>query len=145
MFEEFLKTPEVSSLSQRSEDCFTDTMHVAKHAPLKSYATKSWPHYRQMEAFMPGTQPRGTHAFDPGSLSSESQSTAQSLLGIIETEEDGAEDQLDLPMATVSPIPPNLSTPSSSSIAPSLPPQNHSESSSSAHTIPPPSSSISAH
>jgi hypothetical protein len=49
---------------------------------------------------MPGTQPRGTHAFDPGSSSS--QSATQMLTAII-SEEDGAEDQvgppLDSPMA----------------------------------------------
>jgi hypothetical protein len=40
-----------------------------KHAPLKSFATKPWVYYRRMQAFMPGTQPRGTHSFNPGSSS----------------------------------------------------------------------------
>lgn len=115
-------------------------MHVAKHGPLKPFATKPWPYYRRMQGFMPGTQPRGTHAFDPGSSS---QSTTQSLLTVVDTEEDGAEDRLDSPIATVSPIPPDLGTFLSSSIVPSLLPQHSSVSSSSAHTQPLPSSSIS--
>jgi hypothetical protein len=108
-----------------------------------------------MQGFMPGTQPRGTHAFDPGSLSS--QSAAQAL-NAVNTEEDGAEDQfgppLDSPMANV-PAAPDASsldpfglTASSSSsfgegsfIVPSIPPPD-SHTSSAGSTRPPSSSSL---
>jgi hypothetical protein len=97
---------------------------------------------------MPGTQPRGTHAFDPASSSSQS---ATQMLNIVDAEEDGAEDQvgpqLDSPTANtpaapasvVSPlVPPDLG----SSIVSSLPPSDPSVSSSSGSARPPPSSSL---
>ena len=49
-----------------------------------------------MQAFMPDTQPRGTHAFDPGSQSKSSQLATQAL-NAINTEDDGAEDQVGPP------------------------------------------------
>ena len=52
--------------------------------------TKPWPHYCQMQAFMPGTQPRGTHAFNPANSSQ----SATQMLNIIDAEEDGAKDQV---------------------------------------------------
>jgi hypothetical protein len=48
-----------------------------------------------MQSFMPGTQPRGTHAFDPNKSSSQS---ATQVLSIINAEEDGAEDQVGSPV-----------------------------------------------
>ena len=36
-----------------------------KHALLRPFATKAWPFYCRMQGFMPGTQPWGTHSFDP--------------------------------------------------------------------------------
>jgi hypothetical protein len=49
------------------------------------------------------------HAFDPASSSSQS---ATQILNLVNTEEDRVEDQvdppLDSPMATVSPVPPDL-------------------------------------
>ena len=66
-----------------------------KHAPLKAYATKPWPHYHRMQTFMPGTQPQGTHTFDPASSSSQS---AMQMLDSINTEEEGAEDLLGIDM-----------------------------------------------
>jgi hypothetical protein len=45
-----------------------------------------------MQEFMPGTQPRGTYTFNPGSSG---QSTTQMLIAI-DAEADGAEDQIDL-------------------------------------------------
>ena len=96
---------------------------------------------------MPGTQPRGTHAFDPSGSSSQS---AQ-MLDVVNAEEDGAEDQdgppLDLSLANIpgaSAFPlvtPDLgilasgATPSVVSSLPSLDP------SSSGGVRPPPSSS----
>ncbi|KAF8805532.1 hypothetical protein BYT27DRAFT_7224832 [Phlegmacium glaucopus] len=84
------------------------------------------------------------HAFDPASSSSQS---ATQILNLVNTEEDGAEDQvdpsLDSPMATVSSlIPPDLGTFLTSSIILSLLPPDSSMSSSSSHTKPPPSSSL---
>ena len=46
---------------------------------------------------MPGTQPRGTHTFDPGSQSESSQSTTQAL-NAINAEDDGVEDQVGPPL-----------------------------------------------
>ena len=95
---------------------------------------------------MPGTQPQGMHAFDPASPSSQ---LAMQILNHVNTEEDGAEDQvnppLDSPMATASPlIPSNSGTFSTSSIILSLPPPDSSTimSSSFSCTRPPPSSSL---
>ena len=45
-----------------------------------------------MQNFMPGTQPRGTHSFDPSSGSS-AQSQALQMLDSINSEDDGAEDR----------------------------------------------------
>ena len=109
-----------------------------------------------MQAFMPSTQPQGTHAFDPGSLSSHS---AMQILNTVDTEEDGAEDRvgplLDSPMSntpagdasTVSPtlIPPFLSTFSfrgTPSVVSSHPVPHLTASSSSSNSNPPPSSSL---
>ena len=76
--------------------------YIKKHAQLKAYKTKAWPHYRQMKAFMPGTQPCGTHVFDP--YNSFSQSAIQ-ILNVVDAEEDGEEDQVgppfDSPMSNV--------------------------------------------
>ena len=69
-----------------------------QHAPLRPFMTKAWPHYRRMQGFMPGIQPRGTHAFDPSSHS------ATEMLNAVNAEEDGAEDQvspLNLPMSNM--------------------------------------------
>ena len=95
---------------------------------------------------MPGTQPRGTHAFDPASSSSQS---ATQMLNIVNAEEDGAEDQVGpqldsptantpaAPVSVVSPlVPPDLG----SSIVSSLPPSDPSISSSSGSARPPLSS-----
>ena len=109
-----------------------------------------------MQAFMPGTQPWGTHAFDPGSLSSHS---VMQILNTVNTEEDGAEDRvgpsLDSPMSntpvgngsTVSPtlIPPFLGTFSfrgTPSVVSSHPVPHLTASSSSSNSNPPPSSSL---
>ena len=93
---------------------------------------------------MPGTQPRGTHAFDPASSSSQS---STQILNSINTEEEEAEDQvdplLDSSLATVSGlIPPGLDTFSTSSIIASLLPPHSGASSSSGCTNPPSSSSL---
>ena len=73
-----------------------------KHAALKAFAMKPWPYYRRMQAFMPGTQPQGTHAFDPGNSSCAS---ATQVLDKVNAEDDGEEDQagpsLDTPAANV--------------------------------------------
>ena len=114
--------------------------------------TKAWPHYRRMQGFMPGIQPRGTHAFDPSSHS------ATEMLNAVNAEEDGAEDQvgpLDLPMSNMpaahatasSPlVNPDLGTSPSggtSSVVSSFPPPSDlSASSSSGGTGPLPSSSL---
>ncbi|KAF8221508.1 hypothetical protein L208DRAFT_1327554 [Tricholoma matsutake] len=130
VFEEFLKTP--------------------KHAPLRSFMMRAWPHYRKMPGFMPGVQPHGTHAFDPSSHS------VTEMLNAVNAEEDGAEDQvtpLDSPMSNMpavatAPSPlvnPDLGTYSSggtSSVVSSFPPPNLSASSSSGGTGPLPSSSL---
>ncbi|KAF8221168.1 hypothetical protein L208DRAFT_1329698, partial [Tricholoma matsutake] len=132
VFEEFLKTPE------------------ARHAPLRSFMTRAWPHYRKMQGFMPGVQPRRTHAFDPSSHS------ATEMLNAVNAEEDGAEDQVtpldspmsNMPAAATAPSPlvnPDLGTSSSggtSSVISSFPPPNLSASSSSGGTGPLPSSSL---
>ena len=115
-----------------------------KHALLKAYATKPWPHYHRMQTFMSGTQPQGTHTFDPASSSSQS---AMQMLDSINTEEEGAEDQVnslpDPSISTTSPlIPPDLDTFLTSSIIASLLPPHSGPSSSSGHTNPPPSSSL---
>ena len=89
---------------------------------------------------MPGTQPRGTHAFHPASSSS------TKILDLVDTEEDGAEDQINLPldsMATLPPlVPADLAAFSTSSIVSSLLSPDFGSSSSSSHTMPPPSSSL---
>jgi hypothetical protein len=64
-------------------------MIFIQHTSLKPYATKSWPFYRKMQNFMPGTQPRGTHSFDPSNVSAQS----TQMLNNVNAEEDGAEDQ----------------------------------------------------
>jgi hypothetical protein len=134
-----------------------------QNAPLRAYATKAWPYYRRMQAFMPGTQPRGTHAFDPAGSSSQS---ATHILDVVNAEEDGAEDQVGplssesmanmpaVPTSTVSPLVsmfscystnsflyfqpvlPNLGSSFISSLSPSDP-----SASSSSSARPPPSSS----
>jgi hypothetical protein len=58
---------------------------------MKAFATKAWPYFRRMQGFMPGTQPRGTHAFDPSSLSSHS---ATQIINAVNAEEDEEEDRL---------------------------------------------------
>jgi hypothetical protein len=50
-----------------------------------------------MQAFMPGTQPRGTHSFNPGSSSSVS---ATQALDKVNAEEDGEEDRAGPPVDT---------------------------------------------
>ena len=120
--------------------------YIKKHAPLKAYETKSWPHYRSMQAFMPGTQPRGTHAFNPDNSSSQS---ATQILNVINAEEDGAEDQVgppfDSPMSNV-PAPDFeiISVQETSSLAASIPPPDRSAgaASFSTGTRPPSSSSL---
>ena len=119
-----------------------------KHLVIKGYATKPWPYYRRMQLFMPGTQPRGTHAFDPAGSSSQS---ATQILDIVNAEEDGAEDQVDplldstmadmlvTPASAVSPL--VLPNPGSSIVS-SLPPSDPSTSSSSGSARPPPPSSL---
>jgi len=107
-----------------------------------------------MQAFMPGTQPRGTHAFDPASSSSQS---AMNILTAVNAEEDGAEDcidpSLDLPMANVpaadsSPLlPTSIPDTSLLGMAPSIAsssfsPLNLGTSSASSGSKPPPSSSL---
>jgi hypothetical protein len=139
------------------------TIKKKQNAPLRAYATKAWPYYRQMQAFMPGTQPRGTHAFDPAGSSSQS---ATHILDVVNAEEDGAEDQVGplssesmanmpaVPTSTVSPLVstfsrystnsvlyfqpvlPNLGSSFVSSLSPSDP-----SASSSSSARPPPSSS----
>ena len=73
-----------------------------KHAALKAFVTKPWPYYHRMQAFMLGTQPRGTHAFDPGNSSC---AWATQVLDKVNVEDDGEEDQtgpsLDTPAANV--------------------------------------------
>jgi hypothetical protein len=104
-----------------------------------------------MQGFMPGTQARGTHAFDPGAFSSHS---ATNIINAINEEEDGAEDQVDpvdLPVdktpaaqaaMVFSFVNPDLSNSSSSSVISSFfPPPNLSASSSSG-ARPPQSSSL---
>ena len=90
---------------------------------------------------MPGTQPRGTHAFDPASSSSQS---AMQILNVVNTEEEGEEDQVILPLD--SPVPPlvpsDLGAYSTSSIISSLLSPDFSSSSSCSRTKPPPSSSL---
>lgn len=79
-----------------------DQLGFEKHAHLKPFATKPWPFYRRMREFMPGAQPRGTHAFNPGSSSCTSASQA---LIEVNTEVDGDEDCLgppvDMPAANI--------------------------------------------
>ena len=96
-----------------------------------------------MQAFMPGTQPWGTYAFDPASSSSQS---ATQMLNTVNAEQDGAEDQVDplldslmdnLPASVVSPLD-TLITPNLRSSF--LPPSDPSTPSGS--TRPPPSSSL---
>ena len=50
-----------------------------------------------MQAFMPGTQPQGTHSFNPSSSSSVS---ATQALDKVEAEEDGEEDRAGPPVDT---------------------------------------------
>ena len=107
--------------------------YIKKHAQLKAYETKAWPHYRQMKAFMPGTQPCGTHAFDPNNSSSQS---AIQILNVVDAEEDEEEDQVgppfDSPISNVPAaafVPPDFeitSVQEKSSLASSLPPPDHS-------------------
>ncbi len=65
-----------------------------QNAPAKPYALKGWPYYRKMASFMPGTQPRGGYAFDPASTST----AASIMLGEVNAEPDGEEDQLGPPV-----------------------------------------------
>jgi hypothetical protein len=126
VLEEWLKTPEVSdATSFLLYDILTD--NIQKHSPLKAFALKPWPFYRRMQAFMPGTQPRGTYAFDPGSSTHDS----SIQLHNIEAEEDAEEDQLGPPASmTFPPAIPPLLTPgsdtsfftSTSTISPLSPP-----------------------
>ena len=99
-----------------------------------------------MQNFMPGTQPRGTHAFDPGS-SLGGHLTAE-LLHSIDVEEDGAEDCVDPPSLASLPAASTLGTlpfvdPSSSMSVTSSVPSLVSNISSSGGTEPLPSSSLS--
>ena len=95
---------------------------------------------------MPGTQPRGTHSFDPSSSSSLS---ATQALGVINAEEDGAEDQVGPPLDSItvpaisSLISPGASSSRTSSVTSFLPllPGTFT-SSESGHSLPPPSSSL---
>ena len=66
-----------------------------KHTALKPYATKAWPYYRKMQGFMPGTQPRGVHSFDPAAVPS-----ATLELNSVNAEDDGDEDQAGPPFDT---------------------------------------------
>ena len=107
---------------------------------------------------MPGTQPRGTHAFDPGSVPSHS---ATQIIDAVNAEEDGEEDQVDpfnsgsladslmdngLPaQATtfppiVNPRPGNSSSGQTSSVVSSFSQTNPSAASSSRARLPPSSS-----
>lgn len=94
---------------------------------------------------MPGTQPRGTHAFDPAGSSSQS---ATQMLNTVNAEEDGAEDQVgpldssmaNIPAAPASVVSPLISPNLVSSIISSLSPSDPGTSSSSS-ARPPPSSS----
>ena len=93
---------------------------------------------------MPGTQPQGTHAFDPASSLSQ---LSMQILNSIDTEGEGAEDQvdplLDSSIATVSGlVPPGLGTFSTSSIITSFLPPHSGTSSSSGCTNPPSSLSL---
>ena len=96
---------------------------------------------------MPGTQPRGTHAFDPAGSSSQS---AMQMLDIFNTEEDRAEDQVgpllnssmaNMPAAPASTVSPLVSPDLGPSIVSSLSPSDPGTSSSGS-TRPPPSSSL---
>jgi len=100
-----------------------------------------------MQTFMPGTQPRGTHAFDPGSSSSQS---AMQALGVIDAEEDGAEDQVGPPLDSIAITHPAISSlilPDASSsghtpsVVSSLFPLSNAFSAS-GHSLPPSSSSL---
>lgn len=75
--------------------------YYVKNAPLKPFATKGWPFYRRMQEFMPGTQPRGTHSFDPGSSSLSS----SQALNLVNAENDGEEDQAGPPVETSAEMP----------------------------------------
>ena len=100
---------------------------------------KPWPHYHRMQAFMPSTQPWGTHTFDPASSSAQ---LATQILNAVNTEEAGAEDQVDpLPDSNSPLIPPDLAFSTYSILSSFLPPDS-SISSSSSHTKPPSSSSL---
>ena len=114
--------------------------------------TRAWPHYCRMQGFMPGVQLHGTHAFD---LSSHS---ASEMLNAVNTEEDGAEDQVSPLHSPMSNIPAtyaptssplvnhNLGTSSSvvlSLVVSSFPPPDISASSSFGSMGPLPSSSLS--
>jgi len=105
VFDDFVKTPEVSRCIVSSGWPFH--WHYTKHAALKPFLKKSWPYYHKMQTFMPGTQPRETHAFDPGSSSSQS---AMQALGVIDAEEDGAEDQVGPPLDSIAITHPAISS-----------------------------------
>lgn len=103
-----------------------------------------------MQGFMPGTQPRGTHAFNPENSTSLS---ATQTLNAVDEEEDGAEDQVgppfDSPMSNVPAaafVPPDFDIDSSLASASSLHLPDCSGgsavASSSSHTRPPSSSSL---
>jgi hypothetical protein len=109
-----------------------------KHAPLRPFVTKAWPHYRRMQGFMPGAQPRGTHSFDPGSSSSAS---ATQALNEVNAENDGEEDRAGPPVGTPMADVPAAFTLAMSSLFPP-PPDTVSESldgnSQSSNVMPPP-------
>ena len=75
--------------------------YYVKKAPLKPFTTKCWPFYRRMQEFMPGTQPRGTHSFDPGSSSLSS----SQALNLVNAENNGEEDQAGPPVETSAEMP----------------------------------------
>ena len=68
-----------------------------KHAPLKLFVMKSWPYYHSMQEFMPGTQPQGTHSFDPGNSPCASATQCQ-VLNKVNAEDDGEKNQLGPPL-----------------------------------------------
>lgn len=98
---------------------------------------------------MPGTQPRGTHAFDPNKSYSQS---ATQVLSVINTEEDEAEDQVGPPVdsfAVHNHVAPTISSAMPSSFVthafstgstPSV--ISHPFSSTSGGSLPPPSSEL---
>ena len=99
-----------------------------------------------MQSFMPGTQPRGTYAFDPNKSSSQS---ATQVLSIINAEEEREEDQVGPPVdsfAVHDPVAPTISSAMPSSHAFSTGGTSsvisHPFPSTSSGSLPPPSSEL---